>query len=90
MMGFDNEMECEQKDITLKSDDCLVLYTDGLTEAFNANREQFGKERLQSVIRSYTAASAGQMLGALLESLENHTVDVAQSDDITLVIIKRI
>jgi len=45
-----------QETITLEPNECLLLFTDGVTEAANPEDEQFGEERLEASIRSHHGA----------------------------------
>ncbi len=66
----------------------LVLYTDGVTEAFNASREQFGQRRLMDALETQKGCTAAAVRDALLESLDNHSGSVQLADDVTLLIIR--
>jgi sigma-B regulation protein RsbU (phosphoserine phosphatase) len=66
----------------------LVLYTDGVTEAFDENFEAFGMERLQAAITQRQDRSAQEVLDGILEAVEQHTAGTTQSDDMTILILK--
>jgi sigma-B regulation protein RsbU (phosphoserine phosphatase) len=68
--------------------DVLVLYTDGVTEAFNTADEFFGEERLAACIGEYRAGSAEEILAALLREIRAFTGAAPQSDDITVIVIR--
>jgi anti-sigma regulatory factor (Ser/Thr protein kinase)/transposase len=74
--------------VDLQKDDMLVLYTDGVTEAMNAKKEQFGEERLVKVIRENARLTASQFVEKLKENLADFIQGAPQSDDITVVAIK--
>ncbi len=80
----------EVKELLLKPGDLLVAYTDGVTEAVNAQGEQFGEERLLKVVEEAGAGSAEGVKHAILDALEEFTRGAEQSDDITLLIIKKL
>jgi len=46
--------------LTLEPDDCLILYTDGVTEALNSEGDEFGMERLMQSILTNAADGAGR------------------------------
>ena len=69
--------------------DTLVMYTDGLTEAMNEQREIFGEERLWSVIEANGDKDAQAMMEAILGAVEDFVKEVARSDDLTLIVLKR-
>jgi len=74
--------------IRLAPDDILILYTDGITEAMNPQREMFGDERLLQVIRDYSHLPVDAFVEQLKSELHSFTEGNPQSDDITLVAIK--
>ena len=74
--------------LTLRQDDMLVIYTDGITEAMNAEREQFGEARLLAAIKKYGHGTAQEFADALNQEIHEFTGAEPQNDDITLVAIK--
>jgi serine phosphatase RsbU (regulator of sigma subunit) len=94
LLGFMADQEYQQKAVTLEPGDVLVLFTDGITEAVDSTLETmadnlFGEDRLIDVIKEYRAATAREVQSAILEALSEFTGSSPQSDDITLVVIKR-
>ncbi|NOR15428.1 MAG: SpoIIE family protein phosphatase, partial [Candidatus Aminicenantes bacterium] len=86
--------EYAQESTTLDQGDILVLFTDVITEAVDTALEEvaenlFGEERLLEVIRTHQSGSAREIQAAILSAISEHTGDSPQSDDITLVVIKR-
>jgi sigma-B regulation protein RsbU (phosphoserine phosphatase) len=77
----------------------LVMYTDGVTEAFSPEDEIFGEERLLEAIQEIAACSdeaeplshlsARDILEAIDRNVEQFIGDAPQSDDLTLVVLKR-
>lgn len=67
----------------------VLLYTDGLTEALNAKREQFGQARLMDwLTRDHTTPSAAEQLKKqLMDELESHRSSTALNDDQTFLIL---
>lgn len=90
MLGFDDKLKCQQRVIGIESGDVIVFYTDGVTEAFNANREQFGEDRLTSIIMAHAGESPQQILAAVHDELEAFTGATPQSDDVTIVVAKQL
>lgn len=74
--------------IKLKKDDMLVIYTDGVTEAMNERREQYGEERLVALIKKCGRMSPDEFVDALNEDIHDFAGDYKQNDDITVVAIK--
>ncbi|MBN2072187.1 MAG: anti-sigma factor antagonist [Candidatus Krumholzibacteriota bacterium] len=74
--------------IKLKKDDMLVIYTDGVTEAMNENREQYGEDRLIRLIKSNGRSSPDDFIERLNEDIRVFTGEYPQNDDITVVAVK--
>jgi phosphoserine phosphatase RsbU/P len=79
----------EQRTIKLESGDNLFLYTDGLTESFNANGEFYGEERLLESIKSDTCSSAADLLDVVEKFLLNFVQDMPPADDLTMLVLRR-
>jgi len=67
--------------------DRLVIYTDGVTEAQNADHEFFGKKRLREIVAAHAAESCNAIHDAIQEGVAAFTEGAAQSDDITVVVL---
>ncbi len=78
----------ETDSIRLKEDDILVLYTDGITEAMNSNRELFREERFLNSIRQNSHLDVGEFVKSINAELKSFTGGAPQNDDITFVAIK--
>jgi len=68
--------------------DVILLYSDGIPEAEDANKEPFGDERLENIILANKEKSAAYVKDCILNALSTHCRGMAQSDDITLVVAK--
>ena len=66
----------------------IAIGTDGIWEANNKDGKMFGKDRFKEIIRQYSNESAGGILNAVFNDLEQFTKGQKPEDDITLVIIK--
>ncbi len=74
--------------INLNMGDILFVYTDGITEAMNSNREEFGEERLMNFIREHRELPVDDFSQQLVDGIKNFTRGHPQNDDITFVVIK--
>jgi sigma-B regulation protein RsbU (phosphoserine phosphatase) len=68
----------------LEAGDRLVLYTDGITEAMNNNREEFGEERLLDMIKDNNEKSAHELVDSILDQVTEHGKNIL--DDRTIMI----
>lgn len=76
------------REVVLKPGDVLVLYTDGITEAENAERNMFGEDRLRGVIGRNRHLGAKEIIAEILTDVKAFSGDYPQSDDITLMVVK--
>jgi len=74
--------------IDLQPNDTLILFTDGVVEAFNAANEEFSDARWINVIRSLRGLSAQATLRSLMKSVEDFVGPTRQSDDITCLVLQ--
>ena len=74
----------------LEHGDTLLLYTDGVTEAVNIENEEYGEERLEALLKNTSKADCQQMIDAVKADVKDFAEDAEQSDDITLLAIKRL
>lgn len=91
-LGLDNEKifneNLEEIEIVLQKDDLIVFYTDGLNEAMNTNKEEFGMNKIIDSILKNIHLSAKDIQCELMKDIKNHQANAEQYDDISLVIIK--
>lgn len=76
-------------EVQLERDDCLILYTDGVTEALDTNGDEFGLERTTQSIRASAANGAAAIIARLIDDLRNFVGSHPQNDDITLIAIRK-
>ncbi len=88
-LGVMEGLTWEARTISLEHGDVLTLYTDGVTEAHNADNTLYGENRLVELIRAHVGQSAPEIHAAILESVRAFVGDTPQFDDITLVTLKR-
>jgi sigma-B regulation protein RsbU (phosphoserine phosphatase) len=79
----------EQESLPLGDDCLLVAYSDGVTEAMNATEEMFGEERIAALVDQYKHAPAAEIIDQLVAAVRKHAAGYPQSDDITVVIVRR-
>jgi phosphoserine phosphatase RsbU/P len=75
--------------LALKRDDCLLLYTDGVTEALDANGDEFGPERMIECVRTSAPEGAPAIITRIIDELRAFVGAQPQNDDITLIAIRR-
>jgi len=80
--------ELEMFDEELKPGKLFLFYSDGLTEAMNERREQFGEERILTSIRNYNTVSAEVLQHTVIDSLRSFRGNAEPNDDVTVVVVK--
>jgi len=75
--------------IPLERDDCLVLYTDGVTETLNLDGDEFGLERMMQSVRASATNGAQAIVRKIIEDVRDFTGSIPQNDDITLIAIRK-
>ncbi len=88
-LGVDQNWQYEEsKKSGLAKGQIILLGTDGIWEARNANGEMYGKKPLYEIIRQNSDRSAKGILGAILDDLSLFQGDRKSEDDVTLVVLK--
>ena len=78
-----------EQPISLEIGDCIVLYTDGITEAKNQTGEMYGLERLQKALkRNGYKPSAEAVFDGITKDFSDFVQEYVQIDDITMIVIK--
>lgn len=81
---------CGDFEFRLEPGDCLLLYTDGSTEALNAKSEEFGAERLVRSLQESATGSTANVIRRITEDIRSFVGNFAQYDDITLIAIRKL
>ncbi len=87
-IGLSPDEICELASADLTGGDVLVFYTDGVTEAENRFGEEFGLERLSTVVRDGSSLSAEGLTVNIFNSAADFCGDVGFHDDVTIVVVK--
>ncbi len=90
VLGFMEDYQFEEDSIKLNSGDTIVIYSDGITEALNEKDEEYGEERLLAVLKENLKSNAELLIEKVFEAVKIFVKDGKQSDDITIVVIKKI
>lgn len=90
VLGLAPDQVFSTENINLHVNDIMLLYTDGITEAMNVNKEMFGEERLTEKLLEYRHLSAKEITQKILEDVQTYSAQAPFADDKTIVTIKRI
>jgi sigma-B regulation protein RsbU (phosphoserine phosphatase) len=77
-------------DLTLRPGDLILMYTDGVTEAFNQHYEPFGMERLINLVLAHHDLSAQELIARINQAVAEFVGDKEPFDDAALVVLKRL
>ena len=87
-LGLFSGFPYEGQETYLTSDKRLYLFTDGVNEAENNDLEQFGDDKLISILKDNASNTPGRIIDFTLEEVKRHADGATQSDDITVMCIK--
>lgn len=87
VMGLFREWNCALAECSLFAGDTLALYTDGVTESFNDDGEEFGEQRLIDALRKYCKLPSQEMVNSIVNDVRRFS-SREQHDDITLMIAR--
>ncbi len=69
--------------------DTLLMYTDGVNEAFNVNLEEYGEARMEKILSTLNGKTCREIIDGQLEDVKRFAEGAEQSDDITIMALKR-
>jgi sigma-B regulation protein RsbU (phosphoserine phosphatase) len=89
-LGVLPDARYEECPIAIGPGDLLVLYTDGVSEAENESKEQFGEARLEALMRKHANDSAEEILKAIVDAVTTWAGERGPTDDLTLLVVRRL
>jgi phosphoserine phosphatase RsbU/P len=89
-IGILAESPYEMQKTRLESGDWLVIFTDGVVEAFDNREEEYGEPRMLGVIERMAKSTPSEMLRELLAELDRYVGNTPQHDDMTCLLLKRV
>jgi sigma-B regulation protein RsbU (phosphoserine phosphatase) len=88
LLGALKDMEYVSNVIMLKPGESLFFYTDGVTEAFNKDNEEFQESRLEQILDNKNSLNTNDLVHHVFENVQAFANGVEQSDDITCLALK--
>jgi sigma-B regulation protein RsbU (phosphoserine phosphatase) len=88
VLGLLPSQKYSSETLALGRGETLVLYTDGVSEAFDVNQELFGEDRLLAHLEAGPAGSARDITVGLVDAVRRHAEGAKQSDDITVLSVR--
>ena len=89
-IGIFGDFEYQETTLQLEHGDTLLLYTDGVTEAINPSEEEFTEKRLEQTLSNMSQPTCQEMIDKIKADVKSFADGAEQSDDITLLSIKRL
>jgi sigma-B regulation protein RsbU (phosphoserine phosphatase) len=89
IVGAIEGLDFKDDSIQLEVGDTLVLYTDGVNEATNSSFEEYGDDRMAETLTALNGKSCKEIVDGQLESVRAFAGEAEQSDDITILALKR-
>ena len=87
--GVFDDYEFTEKQCHLDKGDTIVLFTDGVTEAIDISEKEYGEDRLEDVLKRSSGKSCQQIIDAIKADVSEFVGEAEQSDDITMLTLKR-
>ncbi|MBQ9930766.1 MAG: serine/threonine-protein phosphatase, partial [Firmicutes bacterium] len=81
-------IQYKKNELQLEPGDVIFLYTDGVTEATNANNELYGEDRLRAVLNAHKDADTDTLCRMVQEDVDRFVGEAPQFDDITMVCLR--
>jgi sigma-B regulation protein RsbU (phosphoserine phosphatase) len=88
IVGMFEHASYEQETVQLDPGDIVVVFSDGVSEALSAAGEEFGDQRLQSVVAGHLQDSPDATLEAMLDAVRAFTKGAVQNDDVTALVVR--
>ena len=89
IIGAFEDLEYKENTLQLEHGDTLVMFTDGVTEAMSPTFEEYGGNRLDNVLGQLAAADCQKIIESVKADITTFVEDAEQSDDITMLVLKR-
>jgi sigma-B regulation protein RsbU (phosphoserine phosphatase) len=89
VLGFIRDTPYLETETELFPNDILVLYTDGLTEAYSEKDGEYEMERLERIIKKHSRESAYQIANSILVDVKNFIRPNKLQDDLTIIVLKK-
>lgn len=88
-LGLNKETPFESRGMRLEPGERLLLFTDGISEAFNAEELEYSEARIEGFLRAHINLSREQLLQGLMSDVLAFCQNVRQNDDMTLMVVER-
>lgn len=89
-IGITEDVEYPQARVRFNTGDVVVLYTDGITEMRNEQKEEYGRTRLQKLLMDIHELNAGEIVERIVADVDAFRGTASPHDDMTTLVMKRV
>jgi sigma-B regulation protein RsbU (phosphoserine phosphatase) len=89
VLGINRQATFEERAFMLQPNEIIVMYTDGVTEVFDGDGQEFGRAGLIEVVKANSTRRSVEIAGAIREAVSKHASPTHVFDDLTVVVVKR-
>ena len=89
VLGMFESVPYAEGTVELRSGDTLFIYSDGVTETFNPEGEEYGEVRLMAAVKRHRDSDAASIQKQILSDLDRFAQGVKAGDDRTIIVLKR-
>jgi PAS domain S-box-containing protein len=89
VLGTKEDVSYRAEEILINPGDRLFIYSDGIPEAMNEQREEFGDENLLEIVQQHRSHSADALIEKINTALNSHFGSMSQNDDMTMMLLSR-
>lgn len=87
-VGVVEDFKYSDEEVVLEKESKLFLYTDGVTEAENINKELYGEEKLLEMLSDNASSDVRTTVNVVVDSIASHVKEAEASDDLTILLIQ--
>jgi len=88
VLGVDASLEYKENLVRLEAGERIIIYTDGIVEAFNAAREEYSDARLQALLAENATATVEELVTLVMDDVGRYAGETEQSDDMTVLAVE--
>jgi sigma-B regulation protein RsbU (phosphoserine phosphatase) len=88
VLGLFDHASFEEETLTLQPGDAILAFSDGVTEALNADGEEFSDDRLLASVGGHHGGAPQAVVDAVLADVRAFCGDATQSDDVTVLMVR--
>jgi phosphoserine phosphatase RsbU/P len=77
----------QQAAVPLAPGDVFIAFTDGISEAMNADQEEWGEDRLIDTVRGCLKLPAAEIISCIMKSADTFAAGAKQNDDMTIIVL---